>query len=309
MFNKNKFKLLIAGCCLSSSFVFAEEPDRSDIYIEEVSYKGSGCVEGTAEWLLSSDAKTLAMLFNEYSTDLRDGRSKKGKLESTSECEMKLKISTPPNWSFSVFSTQFRGYAFLDDGVEGHGEAKLKFEKIKHGEKRVGNVKFTGPYDDDFLLASPTFLDDLIWTNCGKARNTSTLSLKSKIKLSGRELSEGYMQIDSIDSNISQEYGLVWRKCGGSSSGHNRYLATCQVDLTKTKPGSGSHKKGKGAGKEKKPKKPKKHQKVISAWGSTSSAAIEAAKRKLPRSCQAVGFASQKGKSGCQSSCSVKFIK
>ena len=102
-----KILLTLVSLSITSSLIaplYAEEPNPNEVSIKEATYSGKGCNSQNAASLLSPDGQVLTILFDDYSVDLED--TSKSKISS--DCEVSLNINTPANWSYTLFSMQFR---------------------------------------------------------------------------------------------------------------------------------------------------------------------------------------------------------
>ena len=97
----------------AGAFAAEDEPDRSDVHVSGFRYSGNGCRSGSVTESLSSDARALTLIFSDFWVEAGgDTRPKQNR-----SCNLNFDISAPEGWQYSVFSLQFRGYAFLEAGA------------------------------------------------------------------------------------------------------------------------------------------------------------------------------------------------
>ena len=92
-----------------------EAPNPGEVYIQDITYNGSGCPIGTVAENVSDDNQAFTLTFSDYIAEagpgvsIRDGRR---------NCQVTLDLHVPQGWQFSLASFDYRGYVFLDEGMQ-----------------------------------------------------------------------------------------------------------------------------------------------------------------------------------------------
>jgi hypothetical protein len=79
-----------------------------------VDLEGSGCRPGDASVMLASDNSALTIILDNFSAS--DG-PKAGSAKTRAFCRVNIGM-TSPGWAFDVSSVDFRGYVYVEKGVE-----------------------------------------------------------------------------------------------------------------------------------------------------------------------------------------------
>lgn len=101
----------------------------------DVDLEGSGCRPGDASVMLASDNSALTVIFDNFSA--ADGPKAKG-ASTRAFCRVNIGM-TSPGWAFDVSSADFRGYVFIEKGVEASLVSRWKWID-KHGLDLKGKV-------------------------------------------------------------------------------------------------------------------------------------------------------------------------
>ena len=187
-------------------------PKYTGVFIENISYKGSGCREGTMESVISNDHRTMALLFNDFGL-LADGQMT-GKRNT--KCNIQITVDVPPEYAVALSSVDLRGSVLLPKGAGG----SLKSRFFMSGKKLKAGVYQNWFNDEqDWLIEnfnlSPSFSEeglgeeDLVFSKCGE---NAVIDIKTKIKrFSNEGVMLGTVQVRSMDNALGIEY--EWREC------------------------------------------------------------------------------------------------
>lgn len=204
-----------------------EEPDRNSIYIKNISYQGTGCPSGTVGHSLSADAQSFTIIFDEYFVEAygEEGIS----IKNNKNCTLNVDLQAPLGWSYSLFSLQFRGYAYLDNKTKGWQSVKYTIK----GEETVnlGKLNFKGPFEDDYQRVTEIPVETLVWSKCDK--NRKKISIKTNIGVKTKGDGEAFLTMDSTDGGIRQKYGIIWKNCDEAKN--KKFIASCKATLIKKK--------------------------------------------------------------------------
>ena len=105
----------------------------------DVDLEGSGCRPGDASVMLASDNSALTIIFDNFSAS--DG-PKAGGASTRAFCRVNIGM-TSPGWAFDVSSADFRGYVYIEKGVQASLVSRWKWID-KNGVDLKGKVCGTG---------------------------------------------------------------------------------------------------------------------------------------------------------------------
>lgn len=205
----------VVTATLATSALAQNQPNPGEVYVENMTYGGSGCPAGTVADNLSPDAKAITFIFSDFTVDTpaNNGRDVK------KNCQVNLQLHVPQGWTYTLFSVDYRGYVELDQG----SRARLRsWYRIGPDEVRIANTKMEGPRSQDYHQRANVPLDALPWLSCSDS--STVISISTEIKGEGRK---ALVTVDSIDGEVSHQYGIAWRRCSTSSN----WVGSCQVVL------------------------------------------------------------------------------
>lgn len=177
------------------------------VNIRRIVYNGSGCPLGTVGKNVSPDRQAFTLTFSEYLAEAGPGLSF---ADSRKNCQITIVLDFPNGWTFSVMSIDYRGFAYLDEGVKGIHSATYYFQ----GQGQTGRSSRTlqGDYYGDYFMRDYIGMSSLVWSPCGARR---ALNINSAVRVDNRSnrSGQGLMTIDSIDGEVIYTFNLQWRRC------------------------------------------------------------------------------------------------
>ncbi|KAI8935632.1 hypothetical protein NX059_007160 [Plenodomus lindquistii] len=178
-----------------------------------VDVEGSGCKKGSVSVNLAADNSAMTIIFDKFVA--ADG-PKAIYTETRALCKVDIGMKYA-GWAFDISSADFRGYVWLEKGVNASLVSRWKWIDKKGLDmpgKRKGNVqkKVTGPFDDDYLLHEDDELSDTQASVCQKKDATIQLSMSATVD-SGTTKKNGYVQGGSADAAFKEILNMSWRKC------------------------------------------------------------------------------------------------
>ena len=99
-------------------------PNASQVQITGMTYAGTGCPANSAAYALSADLTTMTVLMSQYVASIGTGVAI---TESRKNCQLNLQLHYPSGFQYSIFSADYRGYAYLDPGVTGQQQSTYYF--------------------------------------------------------------------------------------------------------------------------------------------------------------------------------------
>lgn len=202
--------LMVAPLTMGLSSVASAQVNPGQVYIEGLTYNGSGCPLGTVAENLSSDRQAFTLTFSDYFAEAgpyagpRDGRK---------NCQVTLDLKVPQGFQFSIATFDYRGFVDLDRGIQARQSASYYFQG-QGGTGRFGTT-MKGPLVEDYTFRDTIGLASVVWSPCGESR---ALNINTSVSVSNRNRrqypdAQGLITNDSIDGAITHKYGLVWRRC------------------------------------------------------------------------------------------------
>jgi len=181
-------------------------PNPTEVYINSITYGGTGCPQGTVGTFISADRSTFTLIFDSYVASIGPGISvTAGRLN----CQLNVDLQYPSGFQYSVLGTTFRGYAGLDKGVSGVQQATYYFSGSS--TQVSTSTTFTGPLSQDYEISDTIPFTSTIFSPCGAAL---PLNVNSQVRLTSTvSTATGILTDDSIDGKISYVVGVQWQKC------------------------------------------------------------------------------------------------
>ena len=200
--NFKSISTIIFGLGLSQA-ILASTP--SGVYIKDVKYNGTGCPRYSVEQSLAPDSKAFTLTFSDYIAEagpgisLRDGRK---------NCQITVDLDFPAGWQYALMSFDYRGFAYLDKGVQAEQGVSYYFQG--QGYTGRSKSKLNGVFDDDWQFSDRIGLNAYVWSPCGEKRALNINSyIKVKVENKKRNRNaEGIIGTDSIDGQIKHHWGI-----------------------------------------------------------------------------------------------------
>ena len=193
-----------------SAVAQANTPNPREVFIQDIDYNGSGCPLGTVAENISTDAKAFTLTFSDYIAEAGPGISVR---EGRRNCQVTLSLKVPQGWQYSLGTFDYRGYVFLDSGMQASHNTSYYFQ----GSGFTGRFssRMRGASERDYTFRDQFGLDSLVWSSCNATRalniNTS-INVRNSNKRRYPD-AEGLITNDSIDGTIKHVFGLRWRRC------------------------------------------------------------------------------------------------
>lgn len=186
----------------------ADEPAPGAFAIQSFAFFGDGCRPGSVASNVAPDNKAFTLIFNAFVVE-----STASARQAKKSCELDLKLKVPSGWSVGVATADVRGYAALSDAMAFGNVNSVYAVRGSRNPTSLMRQRFVGPYDSTYQLRNEAQVSTVNFTACGKTR---VLRLKTTIRtrLSPQAQNQGaLMTVDSLDGQVTQKYGLVWKRC------------------------------------------------------------------------------------------------
>ena len=187
---------------MSTPANFAAPPG---VYINSVTYGGSGCPQGSVGSLFSPDRTSLTLIFDQY---VASAGPNVPITESRKSCQIAADIRVPQGWSYSVATVDYRGYVDLPASASAEQSATYYFQSST--AQAISRTTFRGPLNKDYLNSDVIPVEKTIWSSCNAV---VPVNVKTAIRVSVPSGKSGAITTDSIDAKVKQIYGLQWKQC------------------------------------------------------------------------------------------------
>jgi hypothetical protein len=211
--------LIVLGVTLGLPLAFAQPPDVApnpdELYFrDEITYGGTGCPQGSLSTAISPDGLAFTLTFDAYYAEVSSDTPPIVR----QFCNIHLPMHIPRGYQYSLVELDYRGYLFLDSGVEARQSSQYYFQ----GQKGPSfDSVWYGPEDLDFEFSDSIGLEtnNWVWSPCNQQRH---LTIKTTMVLNNRRnrSSYGFMGTDSLDGEIAHVYAIQWRQCSNPGPKH-----------------------------------------------------------------------------------------
>jgi hypothetical protein len=185
-------------------------PDPNSVYVDSISYGGSGCPNGSVGQSISPDRKSFTLIFDKYVAYL-DGE--RPPVDARKNCQLSIQMKVPVGWSFAVATVTFRGFAQLSAKLRATQKSIYYFQ----GElaQVSAGTDLMGPLEGKDYVSSDTIpMETNVWSDCKAIRPLNINTQVRVERLAGAAPdARGQMTTDSIDGKVVQKLALVWKKC------------------------------------------------------------------------------------------------
>ena len=155
--------------------------------------------------MVSPDGRAFTIFFSDFAvTSAPHGVISK-------ECRIRLTISAPATYEFSLPGLDYRGYMDITN------KAMLKLSTrvaanngSGNGGQKIFDMKFKGPKADEFFFPVRPG-DQTKWSGC--AHSNRPLAINTEVSLQSATGSGSLVTLDSMDGEFTQHFTLVWRRC------------------------------------------------------------------------------------------------
>lgn len=212
-------KILITFLILSSVQTFSQTTPEGVQIIDSV-VSGDGCLAGQVRGQLSPDRKELSFLFDNFITE--SGTPLAPRIDKK-HCVIRMKIAIPENWSMSLASVDYRGFANVEEGGVAEHNAKYNLNKDK-AEATFSNMTIQGPFSDIYFHRYTLSEEQQSWSVC-RARQVQLMikiSLSSLSKPVGNKRPIAMLTLDSLDTSTRQSFGVNWKPCEIKKPGNGK---------------------------------------------------------------------------------------
>jgi len=200
------FFLLASLATLTFALPASTVPDPSQVYIESISYGGSGCPQGSVEQLLSDDLSTITLSYDTFVAAMGLGIKEE---EATKTCQLSINLNTSQGFTYTIASVQYSGHMELPEEFVAIQYSTYYFST--QSQQAVSTTEFKGPDMKDYLVTNEIPQSSQVWNDC---MNLQPLLIRTSIHVLGpQNSSRALMTIGSQDAKVVHILGLQWKQC------------------------------------------------------------------------------------------------
>src|SRR5262245_50167374 len=93
---------------------YAADPNPAEVYLQSISYGGTGCPQGSVANTFSADRKAFTLIFDKFVASSGPGVPI---TETRKNCQLNINIHVPQGFTYAVHTFDYRGYVQLPAGV------------------------------------------------------------------------------------------------------------------------------------------------------------------------------------------------
>ena len=197
-------KTLFMGAVALSALVIAGPASADDISLGTPGYGGTGCPAGTVSTVLSPDAKSLSLIFDQYEVS---AGGTTGRSYDRKSCNVAIPVHVPNGYSVSVLSVDYRGFNHVP--VRGYSQFNVEYF-FAGGRGPAFRKTFYGPLDSDYTISNQLVAEAMVWSPCGADVNLRT---NASMRVNTYNNAEASATVDSEDVNAAIVYHFQMRTC------------------------------------------------------------------------------------------------
>lgn len=172
--------------------------------IASISYGGTGCPQGSLQYVLSNDRKTVNMLYsNDFTAAVGPGISI---TEARKNCQVALSVKHSAGWTYGIDSSSYIGHVDLEKGVT--GVQKTTYYFAASTDQADDTNVWTGPVDKTYYVKNEAA--SIVWAPCG---GDVALNINSQVRLDAGENDKLRGKITTDLGRLTLAVGLTWKKC------------------------------------------------------------------------------------------------
>jgi len=191
----------------AAEIVQRDTPDKSQVYIQKLTWGGSGCPAHSVSNFTSDARQTFTLIFDSFVAQIGPSVTPS---EWRKNCQLLVQLHYPQGFQYSILQTEYRGFISIDSGVTAKQEALYYFSG--ESAQSTSSIDFTGPDTEDYHKVGTVPLTSIVWSPCG---SSTALNIDASVQLhqTGSTNAQGQITVDSADGHIQFIVGLQWRKC------------------------------------------------------------------------------------------------
>jgi hypothetical protein len=180
---------------VSQGTLLAQNPNPNEVYVQSISYGGTGCPQGSVGNSFSNDRKSATLIFDSFIASTGPGVDA---TEARKNCQLNVNLHIPAGHTVSVSTYDYRGYVQLPAGQKA---AQSSTYALTHPEGR-DQAKFKGPFSADYLVRDKVAINTKV-KNDSCQRVIVPLTVNAEVAVDkGQSSEQGQITTDSIDLKV-----------------------------------------------------------------------------------------------------------
>lgn len=173
--------------------VHAVGPDAGSVYIDSISYGGSGCPQGSVGQSFANDRQSFTLIFDQFVASSGPGVPV---TESRKNCQINLNVHVPAGQSLATATFDYRGYVGVPSDVTATSSSLYYLSGEAAGDQQA--LSFEGPASRDYLRRDTLPLD--FSDSCSE--RIVSVSINAQVRLIGALSLSAQVTTDSIDGKV-----------------------------------------------------------------------------------------------------------
>ncbi|WP_165975559.1 DUF4360 domain-containing protein [Actinomadura rubrisoli] len=180
-------------------------PPPGSVAVSLVTTNGSGCPPGTVA--VANDVAAFTVSYSAYEAR-RGGDSLP--TDFRKNCQLNLKITTPPEFTYGMNWNDHQGLAHLEPGASG----VLKSSRYHSGMPQTTAWSHAlGPLSGDWKFSDTIDIAQVVYKPCGEERNLN-LNTELRVNLGTSDKSKvSSLRMGGPSSEYRSTYHLRWKRC------------------------------------------------------------------------------------------------
>lgn len=179
-------------------------PDPTKVYVQAITYAGTGCPEGSVASALDAERDQLTIAFDGFVASKGPGVSP---TQASKGCQVNLDLHIPQGWQYSIATMEYRGFVQLPKKMKASQQATYYFQG--DGDFATADSSFAGPVSRDYLIRDTLPFSTVAWSSCNTSR---PLSITTQLDLKGGT-EAGQISTTGIEGRLNFVIGLRWKPC------------------------------------------------------------------------------------------------
>jgi len=181
-----------------------DTPDPNQVYVEKLTWAGTGCPPGSAAWDIGEGGTVVSLSFSKYVAATGTGQTAS---DVRKNCNVRMTMHYPQGWTYTIASSDFRGYAKVPKDCS----AKLGAQFWFSGQSQTAtcNIPFDTPFDDNYMRTTSVATESLVWATCGVTGPLFNIDSQAVVTCN----KDAYLGVDTLDTKFVMKFHLSWKKC------------------------------------------------------------------------------------------------
>ncbi|RPA89572.1 hypothetical protein L873DRAFT_1754876 [Choiromyces venosus 120613-1] len=180
--------------------------DPAQVYLEGITYAGSGCKAGSVAISKAQDSKALTLAFDSYVPSIGPGVPF---IDRRKNCNLNVKLHYPGGHQYTLYQIDYTGYTNLEAGVTANLQSIYWFAGFLN-QRATLQTTWEGPFADNYDFRNIIGHDAWVWSPCGAS---TALNIDTQFTLANNPSSASSSDGLTIDHTIWAIYGVRWRRC------------------------------------------------------------------------------------------------